>query len=74
MQTIAIKCSDSAYEHVLYLLKNLPKSDILDIKISSVAADTQNPPKAKIDFSAFKVDSFKGIDPVEHQRQIRDEW
>ncbi len=32
MQTIAIECSDTAYEHILYFLKNLPKSEITKIQ------------------------------------------
>jgi len=27
-----------------------------------------------LDFSAFKVDSFKEIDGLEYQKKIRDEW
>lgn len=61
MQTIAIKCSDNAYAHILYL----SKADMQDM---------QNPPKAKVDFSAFKIDSFKEIDPVKYQRRLRGEW
>jgi hypothetical protein len=32
MQAIAIECSDTAYEHVMYFLKNLPKSEISKIQ------------------------------------------
>ena len=32
MQAIAIECSDTAYEHVLYFLQNLPKSEISKIQ------------------------------------------
>ncbi|HHB95410.1 MAG TPA: hypothetical protein ENK88_09760 [Campylobacterales bacterium] len=27
-----------------------------------------------LDFSAFKVDSFKEVDGLEYQKKIRDEW
>ena len=32
MQTIAIECNDTAYEHILYFLKNLPKSEVTKIQ------------------------------------------
>lgn len=32
MQAIAIECSDTAYEHVLYVLNNLPKGEISKIQ------------------------------------------
>lgn len=41
MQTIAIECSDTAYEHILYFLKNLPKSEITKIQ-----TDTNEPNEA----------------------------
>lgn len=32
MHTLAIECSDQAYEHILYFLKNLPKDDVAKIQ------------------------------------------
>jgi len=31
-------------------------------------------PKDKIDFSNFKIDSFKDINAVKYQKVLRDEW
>ena len=31
-------------------------------------------PQEGLDFSSFKVDSFKDIDGLEYQNRIRDEW
>jgi len=35
---------------------------------------TIEPIKDGLDFSAFKVESFKEIDGLEYQKKIRDEW
>jgi uncharacterized protein YdhG (YjbR/CyaY superfamily) len=35
---------------------------------------TVEPRRDGLDFSTFKVDSFKEIDGLEYQRKIRDEW
>ena len=42
-------------------------------KVMITVEDTKNI-ENKIDFSVFKISSFKNIDHVEFQRQARDEW
>jgi hypothetical protein len=44
-------------------------------KVTITVEDIDNKPiDTKIDFSSFKIDSFKNINPLEFQRQARDEW
>jgi len=60
MHKIELQVDDSIYEYIMFLLKNL-KVKGLDIK-------------EDIDFSKYKIDSFKEIDPLKYQQKIRNEW
>jgi len=62
------------FDKVLWLLNSF-KNDGLEI-ISDNKKNTESSDALNdgLDFSSFKVDSFKEIDGVEYQKQTRDEW
>jgi len=72
MKTIKLKVNESAYEHLMFLLRNLGSADVQVVEeYDKDTSDTLKP----IDFSKFKIDSFKKIiDPVQWQQDLRNEW
>jgi hypothetical protein len=63
------------FDKILWLLNSF-KNDGLEI-ISNNKKNTEpssNTLHDGLDFSSFKVDSFKNIDGLEYQKQTRDEW
>jgi len=62
------------FDKILWLLNSF-KNDGLEIisdnKMNTESSDALND---GLDFSSFKVDSFKEIDGLEYQKQTRDEW
>ena len=72
MHTIKLNVGDSAYTHLMFLLKNLNTSEIEVVE--DTAQDEGNASKG-IDMSAYKIEAFKAIqDPLKWQQDIRDEW
>jgi hypothetical protein len=67
--------NEQLFEKILWLLNSF-KNDGLEIiennreKFKPVI-ETK---KEGLDFSSFKVDSFKELDGLEYQKKIRDEW
>ena len=59
-------------EKILWLLNSF-KKDGLEI-ISNSKKNVPSKLDDGLDFSSFQVDSFKNIDGLEYQKQIRDEW
>jgi len=68
MQLIINMNDKNLYEKVIWFLNNL-KGNGLEI----IEKEEKNDAK-EIDFSAFKIESFKGVDGVAYQKEIRDEW
>jgi hypothetical protein len=68
--------NEQLFEKIVWLL-NAFKSEGLKIiledkeKLKPLA---QSPSQDGLDFSSFKVESFKQIDGLEYQKGIRDEW
>ncbi len=83
MHTIKVDVSNKAFEHVMYFLNNLPKSDVrFKLEKSSKKALFLDNPKFSED-KETKKDIFsktagiltsQNIDPLEWQNEIRDEW
>jgi hypothetical protein len=72
MHTIKLNVGDGIYGHVMFFLKNL-KTKELEIIEDTIADRTMQ--DDGIDFSQYKVESFKNIkDPVKWQKDIRSEW
>ena len=67
MQKIIININPSIYEHIMFFLKNLPKN-LIDIQIQN---RKQLPPKPST--KAFGILKGKIKDPIEWQREIREE-
>jgi len=66
MHTIKLKVDDIVYEHIMFLLDSFKSKGVVieEDKIED-----------GIDFSKYKIDSFKDIkDPVKWQNKIRKEW
>lgn len=63
------------FEKILWLLNSF-KNDGLEIiennreKLKPILETKEE----GLDFSSFKVDSFKELDGLEYQKKIRDEW
>ena len=75
MHTIKLKMEDNIYKNIMFILQNLQLKglEIEEIYENESAKTT----KTKIQelFSNKKVDAFKTIDdPMQWQKQQRDEW
>jgi len=73
---LTINISDQQlYDKVLWLLKSLQNNGLEIIQNSSNNVESEKELQDDgLDFSSFKVESFKDIDGLEYQKQIRDEW
>ncbi|MFA5461537.1 MAG: hypothetical protein WC274_05615 [Sulfurimonas sp.] len=72
MHTIKLKVGDSAYTHLMFLLKNLNTSEIQVVE--DIVQDKDKSSEV-IDMSAYKIEAFKSIqDPLKWQQEIRAEW
>ena len=68
--------NEQLYEKILWLLNSF-KSDGLEIIENSrdkIKPLLKSKDKDILDFSSFKVDSFKDKDGLDYQKSIRDEW
>jgi len=67
MQQVTLNINPSIYEHIMFFLKNLPKNlvDIQEQPKTSIQTKTSTP--------AFGILKGKIKDPVEWQREIREE-
>ena len=66
--------NEQLFDKILWLLNSF-KNDGLEIIVNSKErfnSSKKDTPKG-LDFSAFKVESLKGVDGLEYQRKIRDE-
>lgn len=70
MHTIKLNVGDSAYTHLMFLLKNLNTSEI-----QVVEDRAEEKEYSFIDMSAYKIEAFQTIqDPLKWQQEIRAEW
>lgn len=72
MHTIKLNVGNSAYIHLMFLLKNLSTNEIQVVE--DIEQNEDNTSKA-IDMSTYKIEAFKAIkDPLKWQQKIRAEW
>lgn len=72
MHTIKLNVGDSAYTHLMFLLKNLNTSEI---EVVEDIVQDKDKSSEVIDMSAYKIEAFKSIqDPLKWQQEIRAEW
>ena len=67
--------NEQLFDKILWLLNSF-KNEGLEIIVNSKErfnSSKKDTPKG-LDFSTFKVESLKGVDGLEYQRKIRDEW
>ena len=57
------------FDKIMWLLSHF-KNDGLEIIVDKQEDDN----KKGLDFSSFKIESFKEIDGLEYQEKIRNEW
>jgi len=70
VHTIKLNVGDSAYAHLMFLLKNLNTSEI-----QVVEDRAEEKEYSFIDMSAYKIEAFQTIqDPLKWQQEIRAEW
>ena len=70
MHPIKLNVGDSAYAHLMFLLKNLNTSEI-----QVVEDRAEEKEYSFIDMSAYKIEAFQAIqDPLKWQQEIRAEW
>lgn len=75
MHTIKLKVEDSLYENIMFLLSNLKVKGLEIEEIKEVKDLNQTKSKIKELFENKKVEAFKSIsDPMQWQKQQRDEW
>jgi len=61
------------FDKILWLLNSF-KNDGLEIIENSREKFKPVPKTEGLDFSFFKVESFKELDGLEYQKKMRDEW
>ncbi len=72
MHAIKLNVGESAYAHVMFLLKNLNTSEVQVVE--DISLDKDNTMQI-IDMSAYQIEAFKSIqDPMQWQHEIRAEW
>lgn len=74
MHTVKLKIEDSIYSNVMFVLSNLK---VKGLEIEEIKDDSAQNTKEKVKklFAAKKIETFKSIDnPLQWQRQQRDEW
>lgn len=74
MHTVKLKIEDGIYNNVMFVLSNLK---VKGLEIEEIKDDSEQNTKEKIKklFEAKKIDVFKSIDdPLQWQKQQRDEW
>ncbi len=67
--------NEQLFDKILWLLNSF-KNEGLEIIVNSKErfnSSKKDTPKG-LDFSTFKVESLKGVDGLEYQRKIRNEW
>jgi len=69
MHTVKLNIQDSAYSHVMYLLKSLNSKDIEVIEDDNMVNDKQDAIRKSTGILAGK-----NIDPLKWQDDIRSEW
>lgn len=69
MHTVKLNIQDSAYNHVMYLLKSLNSKDIEVIEDDNMVNDKQDAIRKSTGILAGK-----NIDPLKWQDDIRSEW
>lgn len=75
MHNINLQVEDNIYQNIMFLLNNLNLSGLKIQEENSLNTLDFNKSKKTIDFSAYKIESFKKLDdPVEWQKKTRDEW
>jgi len=62
--------SQKLSEKILWLLNSFKNEGV---KIVSKNLETENK-QNELDFSSFKVKSFKALDGLKYQKMVRDEW
>lgn len=72
MHTIKLNVGESAYAHLMFLLKHLNTSEVQVVEdMPQDKKDITQP----IDMSAYKIEAFKNIqDPLLWQQELRAEW
>ncbi|MCH9741342.1 MAG: hypothetical protein K0U38_10980 [Epsilonproteobacteria bacterium] len=67
--------NEQLFEKILWLLNSF-KNDGLEIvsnskeKLQPLSTSSQD----GLDFSSFKIESFRDVDGLEYQKKMRDEW
>ena len=62
--------NEQLFNKILWFLDAFKSEGLKVISNKKMSVDS----KKELDFSSFKVDSFKDVDGLEYQKKIRDEW
>ena len=75
MHTIKLKMEDNIYKNIMFILRNLQLKGLEIEEIYENSTTKSTKVKIKELFLNKKVDTFKSIDdPMQWQKQQRDEW
>jgi hypothetical protein len=66
--------NEQLFDKVLWLLNSFKRDGLEIISYNKKNTEPSDTLADGLDFSSFKVDSFKDIDGLAYQKQIRDEW
>ena len=67
--------NEQLFDKILWFLNSFKNQglEIVEHSKEQFYSSKRDTPKG-LDFSAFKVDSLKGVDGLEYQQKIRNEW
>ena len=75
MQLIINISNKQLFDKILWLLNSFKNEglEIIENSTERFKSSKKETPKG-LDFSAFNVESLKGVDGLEYQQKIRNEW
>jgi hypothetical protein len=75
MHTIKLKIEDNIYKNIMFVLRNLKVKGLEIEEIDEKPSSENTRLKIKKLFENKKIEAFKSIDdPMQWQKQQRDEW
>ncbi len=73
MHRLVLDVNENVLDKIIYFLNHLPQKDVKIVQDETI--ETEQLSNDGINFSDYKVDSFKAItDPIAWQKALRSEW
>ncbi len=74
MQITIDVTNESLFETISSFLNQYRQKGVRIIKEDTPSGEKAPDPNEGLDFSSFRIDSFRSVDGLDYQREIRDAW